>query len=960
MTTVSFAGTTGSASLSLATAADGASDTATTTLGSVRTNTNTSVTSLTVGGFETLSVTSTGAAAGNTISALAGTKLATVNIDGDRNMTLTVGAAGAAVTKIDASKWTGTALNVSTSTATTAAGVNVIPGSTTATYTITGGAGADTLTGGALNDSLTGGDGNDVIAGGEGAANTLVGGNGADLITSGAGNDIIDTGDGNDTVSAGAGTDTITVGAGADSIDAGAGADTIVGATNIDSTDVIGGGDGTDVLTATFSGVGQTPTLTSIETVNAAFGASTFLSMSKADSAATTIRVESASATAVGVTVRDIATGATVTLTDDATTGVVAGDLGAVTLDTVAAATLTARISGNTNATTATATTLGGLTISDAATVTISTTGGTASTNVLSHDAGALVLDDKDTTSLTISTGSGSGFTGSNNITGTDALTSLTLTAASFGDIAVGAVADATSLTNLSLTATGENADISLGAVGGGGGLNVAALTTLSMTATGGATIATGAITSNANMDSITVSASGFASTTGTVSAITPGVGGSITTGDKAVNLLTMTATDRGSVVMANGDLIAGSGLVAAITASATERGSLNLSGFKSDSTATGVAGTYQFSTATRGTLTMDANTSITTDGNLTGLSLVVNSDSTFAGATGATVSGKGTISTTTLTVATDATTSGELTLGEVTAVHTDATVTLSELANNSGDFNLVGATFTKLTLNLDGGQSITAGTIADAGGAGADYFRVAFDGNAEAIDVYNNTTEATITDLVINAGSTTAANTLNVSYASRANVTSGSGADNITGTAGADTINGGAGVDTIAGGTGADVLSGGSGADRFDFAAGDSGTISGTVFDTITDYTIGTSADTLNLVGAAAAQANATGTDVKAAITGGAGTEVVTASIASGIITITGANASAIDTLAEWLAVARLMVTGDTKVGAFVFSGDTYVYQENTGGDLLIKLTGVTTATAIGTSAAATTILVG
>jgi hypothetical protein len=142
-------------------------------------------------------------------------------------------------------------------------------------------------------------------------------------------------------------------------------------------------------------------------------------------------------------------------------------------------------------------------------------------------------------------------------------------------------------------------------------------------------------------------------------------------------------------------------------------------------------------------------------------------------------------------------------------------------------------------------------------------------------------------------------------------------------------------------------------------FAADDSGTISGTVFDVIADYTAGAGGDTLDLVGAAQVQPNAAGTDVKGAITGGAGTEAVTATIASGVITLDGANAGDINTLAEWLAVARLMVTTDTSVGAFEFSGDMYVYQENTGGDLFIQLDNVIVFTAVGIGAGPNTILI-
>jgi Ca2+-binding RTX toxin-like protein len=138
-------------------------------------------------------------------------------------------------------------------------------------------------------------------------------------------------------------------------------------------------------------------------------------------------------------------------------------------------------------------------------------------------------------------------------------------------------------------------------------------------------------------------------------------------------------------------------------------------------------------------------------------------------------------------------------------------------------DLNLVGATFTKLTVTLDGSTAITVANAADASNGvtgGVDPgLTINFDGNAEALAVYNSTTAVTITELVLNAGSSTGTNTLDVSAAAKANVTGGTGADAITGTSGADTISGGSGADNITGGTGADYMTGGAGADTFVFA---------------------------------------------------------------------------------------------------------------------------------------------
>jgi hypothetical protein len=140
-------------------------------------------------------------------------------------------------------------------------------------------------------------------------------------------------------------------------------------------------------------------------------------------------------------------------------------------------------------------------------------------------------------------------------------------------------------------------------------------------------------------------------------------------------------------------------------------------------------------------------------------------------------------------------------------------------------------------------------------------------------------------------------------------------------------------------------------------FAANSSGTISSSVYDAITDYAAGVGGDRLDLVGAATAAANASATDVATA-SGNAGQDI-SAAIASGILSVSVADTSLMDSLTEWLAVARAMNTVDTKAVAFEFSGDTYVFQENTAGDLLIQLDNVTGITSLATSAAANAVFI-
>lgn len=191
------------------------------------------------------------------------------------------------------------------------------------------------------------------------------------------------------------------------------------------------------------------------------------------------------------------------------------------------------------------------------------------------------------------------------------------------------------------------------------------------------------------------------------------------------------------------------------------------------------------------------------------------------------------------------------------------------------------------------------------------------------------------------------------------------------------ESIIGGAKGDQITAGAGADAITGGGGRDAFIFADGDS---SATTLDKVSDFgkvTVavlaadngagmdsiaefqaaatgkgGSDADMLD-IGTEAAQLGGaqTATDVKAAITGGAGTEVVNAvESAKGILTLSGADAALIDTLTEWVAVANTMAAADQDTVAFQFDGNTYVFQQNTdaGGDNLVELTGVTGVTGI------------
>ena len=204
--------------------------------------------------------------------------------------------------------------------------------------------------------------------------------------------------------------------------------------------------------------------------------------------------------------------------------------------------------------------------------------------------------------------------------------------------------------------------------------------------------------------------------------------------------------------------------------------------------------------------------------------------------------------------------------------------------------------------------------------------------------------------------------------------INGGDGKDALTGGNGTDVINGGAGADTLDGKGGADVYTGGAGRDIF--VISDSGT---TAFDTVSDFGLVTTALTAAQVGTLSAT-NAFGVSIATATTlGGAATDLldltdaptfaaassannvasasgnagstITANIsAKGVITVGGGDAALVNTLAEWVGIANALAATSHNVAVFEFGGSTYVFQQNTTGnvtdDALVQLVGVTGVT--------------
>jgi S-layer protein len=258
-------------------------------------------------------------------------------------------------------------------------------------------------------------------------------------------------------------------------------------------------------------------------------------------------------------------------------------------------------------------------------------------------------------------------------------------------------------------------------------------------------------------------------------------------------------------------------------------------------------------------------------------------------------------------------------------------------------------------------GNAGAAGSDVIVGANGKITITEALSGNATAAS-------ASAIDLndIVGTNVTVDASTINgavdiTSTQGNATITTGAGADDIATSTGVDIIDLGAGKDIVDGqATGRDVITTGAGSDIVSLAEGDSVEVS---MKTITDFTLMASAYTSSAANDTAAEIQATdsvGTSdiIRLANTNqtivankvasdttvdiGASTDIQDA-INNGIMTLSGADAAAVDTLAEWIDQAEAAIGADQAV-AFVFGGDTYVVAEDgtPATSLVIKLTGV------------------
>lgn len=249
------------------------------------------------------------------------------------------------------------------------------------------------------------------------------------------------------------------------------------------------------------------------------------------------------------------------------------------------------------------------------------------------------------------------------------------------------------------------------------------------------------------------------------------------------------------------------------------------------------------------------------------------------------------------------------------------------------------------------------------------DLSALTIDATAVAVDASALLSAATITGSSV-------ADTVTVTGAFANTINTGAGNDIIIADSGVDTIDAGAGDDSINAGAGGDVLTGGTGSDTFVIATLDSGentALNSTLMDVITDFNIA-EFDILDLdqVTLVATAADSDAIDVSAADEDSnlVANDVYANVNTAGILTLseqvaTNGGSAVIDTLAEWIDVAEIVLTtfnADAAESlAFEFDGSTYVISD-TGADVtenVIELTGVTGIDALAITAGVDTLVI-
>jgi S-layer protein len=259
-------------------------------------------------------------------------------------------------------------------------------------------------------------------------------------------------------------------------------------------------------------------------------------------------------------------------------------------------------------------------------------------------------------------------------------------------------------------------------------------------------------------------------------------------------------------------------------------------------------------------------------------------------------------------------------------------------------------------TITLTGENGLTLTNTGNVAVTSFDASGVASDGSTTAAGAADDTAA----NLAVTFASTNTTTTAVVS------ITGGTGNDTLTGNASKDTLSGGAGDDILSGGLGVDSFTGGSGNDVVEFksTAGTSSDSTTAAHSIVTDFgTMAAQSTALDLstnakfiASTVLGTADALQVNMTTAVGGNQAVAVeadstaaaaqaanATFAVKNGIMTLAGNGASAVDTLGEWLTEAAAAAANNGDVIAFEFSGDTYLFGQNAGNDLLVELDGVT-----------------
>jgi len=192
-------------------------------------------------------------------------------------------------------------------------------------------------------------------------------------------------------------------------------------------------------------------------------------------------------------------------------------------------------------------------------------------------------------------------------------------------------------------------------------------------------------------------------------------------------------------------------------------------------------------------------------------------------------------------------------------------------------------------------------------------------------------------------------------------NITCADGADNITGSVYSDIILAGAGDDTLNISLGADQVTGGNGADTFSVKEAQISTSDS--YTSILDFSAvsdAAQADRISNI-AGVITADASTVDVAAAEASGGDGMDITADVVNGIISLSGSDASNINSFTEWLDLTLLTGESGSTIG-FEFSGNTYIVEvsgSDDSTDTLLELTGVTSITTLSSTAGVDTVII-